>query len=128
MIEHLHRRDWQLRTLGWPPTSAEWVALVCLHSGVFTRSQFCAYFDAHRSTAGRFVSDLVGRRLAVEEELGLDRRIFPLRRYAGGARSRFYPRHRRLAGVRVSWMASPPLQGLQASPDSLRRPPRRPSG
>ena len=20
MIEHLHRRDWQLRTLGWPPT------------------------------------------------------------------------------------------------------------
>ena len=45
----------------------EWIALVCLHSGVFTWAQFCHYFgDAHRWKAGRFVQTLLDRKAAVE--------------------------------------------------------------
>ena len=45
------------------------IALVCLHSGVFTRSQFCHYFNTYRKHAYRFVKLLVERRAAVESEL-----------------------------------------------------------
>ena len=45
MIEHLRGRDRKLEPLGWTGQDAEWIALVCLHSGVFTRAQFCDYFD-----------------------------------------------------------------------------------
>ena len=45
MIEHLRGRDRKLEPLGWTGRDAEWIALVCLHSGVFTRAQFCHYFD-----------------------------------------------------------------------------------
>ena len=41
MIEHLRGRERKLEPLGWTGREAEWIALVCLHSGVFTRSQFC---------------------------------------------------------------------------------------
>ena len=69
MIEHLRGRDLALHSLGWTGREAEWIALVCLHSGVFTRAQFCHYFDsAHRWTAGRFVQSLLDRRVAVESE------------------------------------------------------------
>ena len=79
MIEHLHDREKALEPFGLKGREAEWVALVCLHSGVFTRSQFCFYFDgAFRNRAERFVRALVDRRLAVED----DRAIFP-----GGARA-----------------------------------------
>ena len=48
---------------------AEWIALVCLHSGVFTRAQFCQYFDtAGRVRAHRFVKTLLARKQAVETE------------------------------------------------------------
>ena len=40
-IEHLRGRDRKLEPLGWTGPDAEWIALVCLHSGVFTRAQFC---------------------------------------------------------------------------------------
>ena len=55
MIEHLKGREQALAALGWTGREAEWIALVCLHSGVFTRAQFCHYFDAdrnHRRFAG----------------------------------------------------------------------------
>ena len=69
MIEHLRGRDRKLEPLGWTGPDAEWIALVCLHSGIFTRAQFCHYFDdAHRWKAGRFVQTLVERRQAVEGE------------------------------------------------------------
>ena len=45
MIEHLRGRDRKLEPLGWTGPDAEWIALVCLHSGVFTRAQFCDYFE-----------------------------------------------------------------------------------
>ena len=69
MIEHLRGRDRNLEALGWTGQNAEWIALVCLHSGVFTRAQFCHYFDAQRITAARFVKTLTERRQAIETDL-----------------------------------------------------------
>ena len=66
MIEHLRGRDRKLEPLGWTGQDAEWIALVCLHSGVFTRAQFCHYFDTYRKHAYRFVKLLVERKTAVE--------------------------------------------------------------
>ena len=68
MIEHLRGRDRKLEALGWTGDDAEWIALVCLHSGVFTRAQFCHYFDARRNRALRFVQTLIDRKAAVEGE------------------------------------------------------------
>ena len=68
MIEHLRGRDRKLEPLGWTGQHAEWIALVCLHSGVFTRAQFCDYFDTESKRAHRFVKSLVERRAAVENE------------------------------------------------------------
>ena len=68
MIEHLRGRDRKLEPLGWTGPDAEWIALVCLHSGVFTRGQFCDYFSTDRKQALRFVKSLVQRRAAVENE------------------------------------------------------------
>ena len=68
MIEHLKGREDALAALGWTGREAEWIALVCLHSGVFTRAQFCHYFESHRSAARRIVRTLLERREAVEGE------------------------------------------------------------
>ena len=66
MIRHLREREKALEPFGWTREEAEWVALVCLHSGVFTRSQFQFHFRAHPSRAARFVRGLVDQRLAVD--------------------------------------------------------------
>ena len=68
MIEHLKGREQALASLGWTGREAEWIALVCLHSGVFTRAQFCHYFNTQRMTAFRFVKALIDRKEAVESE------------------------------------------------------------
>ena len=68
MIEHLQGRDRKLEPLGWTGPDAEWIALVCLHSGVFTRAQFCHYFDTDSKRAHRFVKALIERKAAVESE------------------------------------------------------------
>ena len=68
MIEHLRGREKALEPLGWTGPEAEWIALVCLHSGVFTRAQFCHYFETQRMTASRFVKTLINRKAAVENE------------------------------------------------------------
>ena len=69
-----------LAPLGWTGREAEWLALVALHSGVFTRSQCRAYFLAgdDRKRLSRFVRALIEKQLASEDE----RAIFP-----GGARA-----------------------------------------
>ena len=69
MIEHFRGRDRKLEQLGWTGDDAEWITLVCLHSGVFTRAQFCHYFNAKRMIALRFVKTLIERRVAVETDL-----------------------------------------------------------
>ena len=68
MIEHLRGRERKLEPLGWTGREAEWIALVCLHSGVFTRAQFCRYFNTYRKQAHRFVKVLMDRKAAVESE------------------------------------------------------------
>ena len=68
MIEHLRGREQALESLGWTGREAEWIALVCLHSGVFTRAQFCQYFDTDSKRAHRFVKSLVDRRAAHDGE------------------------------------------------------------
>ena len=68
MIEHLRGRDRKLEPLGWTGPDAEWIALVCLHSGVFTRGQFCDYFSTGRKQAERFVKSLIEHRAAVENK------------------------------------------------------------
>ena len=70
----------KLAPLGWTGREAEWLALVALHSGVFTRSQCGAFFLAgdDRKPAARFVHSLIEKKLASEDQ----RPIFP-----GGARA-----------------------------------------
>ena len=79
-VPTLEDRAGPLAALGWTGREAEWLALVALHSGVFTRSQCGTYFEAgdDRKPAGRFVRALVEKKLASEDE----RAIFP-----GGARA-----------------------------------------
>ncbi len=69
MIEHLRGREQALESLGWTGREAEWIALVCLHSGVFTRAQFCQYFDTDRKRALRLVKTLIERWQAVETDV-----------------------------------------------------------
>ena len=68
-VPTLQDRAAQLATFGWTDREAEWIALVALHNGAFTRSQWRHYFDdAHRETAGRFVRALIEKQLAIEDE------------------------------------------------------------
>ena len=69
MIEHLRGREKALESLGWTGREAEWIALVCLHSGVFARAQFCRYFNTYRKQAHRFVKALIEQRAAVETDV-----------------------------------------------------------
>ena len=78
-IPHVQDRAAALAALGWTGREADWIALVCLHSGVFTRAQWGYLFhDASRVGATRFVRTLLDRGVAVEDA----RPIFP-----GGARA-----------------------------------------
>lgn len=57
MIPHLNGREAALSAFGWTGRDAEWIALVCLHSGVFLRRQYLAFLGApQRWRAGRFVA------------------------------------------------------------------------
>ena len=78
-VPTLQDRARVLEPLGWSGRAAEWIALVALHTGVFTRSQWCHFFDhANREAARVFVRALIDKQLAIEDE----RAIFP-----GGARA-----------------------------------------
>ena len=65
-IPHLADRPEALEPLGWTGADAEWLALVCLHSGVFTRPQYRHRFDVGRMTVHRFVRSLVETGVAAE--------------------------------------------------------------
>ena len=78
-VPTLEDRAGQLADLGWTGREAEWIALVALHSGVFTRAQWCYFFgDTHREPARRFVRALIEKKAGAEDE----RAIFP-----GGGRA-----------------------------------------
>ena len=66
MIAHLRDRADALVRVGWTRREAEWLALVCLHSGVFLRSQYLAFIGRTNSAlANRFVRRC--RKHAVEQ-------------------------------------------------------------
>ncbi len=67
MIAHLDGRERALEAFGWTGAKAEWIALACLHSGVFTRAQCAAFLGAHPEQVRRVVHALIAQRLAVEE-------------------------------------------------------------
>ena len=72
-------RAGKIEALGWSAREAEWIALVALHSGVFTRSQWGAFFrETHAEPARRFVRALIEKKAGAEDE----RAMFP-----GGARA-----------------------------------------
>ena len=64
LIAHLQGREKRLETVGFTPRQAEWIALVCLHSGLFTRNQVEAFLRSSQPTASRFVRRLLDARLS----------------------------------------------------------------
>ena len=132
MIEHLRGREKALEQFGWRGREAEWIALVCLHSGVFTRAQFCFYFDARPNRPHRFVKALVDRGFAIEAESpifcggALACRIFSRNIYRVlGAED---IRHRKTASTEILWrrllsldyvLEHPGLRWLPTEPEKV---------
>ena len=79
-IPHLGERPAALEALGWTGRTADWIALVCLHSGAFTRRQCEAFLETeYRSVGQRFVEPLlVGERPAATEERWGDLNLGPV--------------------------------------------------
>ena len=68
-VPHLAGRDAALREFGFRPHEAAWLTLVCLHSGVFTRTQFTEHHRCHRKKTSRFLRALTERGFAREHPL-----------------------------------------------------------
>ena len=105
MIAHLQGREAALEPFGWTGRQAEWIALACLHSGVFIRAQWSRFLDAHPEQVRRGVHALIAQGAATEETVpgikGIGRvcRIFSRQIYrALGAED---IRHRRSASEAV---------------------------
>ena len=105
MIAHLAGRERALEPFGWTGRQAEWIALVCLHSGVFTRTQATRFLDTHHERARRLVHALIAQGAAAEETVpgvrGIGRvcRIFSRGLYR--ALGTEHIRHRRTASADV---------------------------
>ena len=61
---HLQGREKLLEPLGFTGRQAEWITLVCLHSGLFTRDQAGAFLRSPRGTARDFVRALLEARVS----------------------------------------------------------------
>ena len=61
---HLQGREKLLEPLGFTGLEAEWITLVCLHSGLFTSDQADAFLRLTRRTAQRFVQALLEARIS----------------------------------------------------------------
>ena len=68
-VPHLAGRDAALQELGYRDWQAAWLTLVCLHSGVFTRTQFIDHHRCRRDNATRFLQHLTERGVAREHPL-----------------------------------------------------------
>ena len=65
MIAHLKGREKLLEVVGFPRQQAEWITLVCLHSGLFTRDQLAFYLKgANRFYVRRCVKALLDCRVS----------------------------------------------------------------
>ncbi len=72
VILHLAGREAALKPLGWTGRDAAWLALACLHSGVFLRSQYMAYRGCTTKSAHRFVDRLLGAQAGHQHPLAPD--------------------------------------------------------
>ena len=68
-MPHLVHRTAELQNLGWSVADAEWLALVCLYSGVFTRHQYRGWHHRDKHAASRFVQRLTAAGVAREHSL-----------------------------------------------------------
>ena len=141
VIAHLRGREAALEPFGWTGRQAEWIALACLHSGVFIRAQWSRFLDAHPEQVRRGVHALIaqgrGHRRDRARHQGHRPRVQDLS--AGASTGRSEPRTSAIAGhgVRRRAHAPPALARLRdrasrvcpGSRPSPRRSPRsRPSG
>ncbi len=78
MIAHFAGREKALEPLGWTGPRAEWITLVCLHSGgIFTRAQCSEFLGWHPKTVDRSIRALIAQRVVTEDRVanvsGIDR-------------------------------------------------------
>ena len=69
MIVHLRGRENALELFGWTGRRAEWIALACLHGGVFTRAQWTRFLGCHTEKVRRAVHALIAQGVATEENV-----------------------------------------------------------
>ena len=69
MIAHLQGREQALEPFGWTGRRAKWIALACLHSGVFTRAQWTRFLGCHTEKVRRAVHALIAQGVAAEENV-----------------------------------------------------------
>ena len=106
MIAHLQGREQALEPFGWTGRRAKWIALACLHSGVFTRAQWTRFLGCHTEKVRRTVHALIAQGVAAEENVpgitGISRvcRIYGRGIYTGRTRA-----NRRVEGTgsQASW-------------------------
>ncbi len=68
MIAHLKGRERVLAPYGWTGRRAEWIALACLHGGIFTRRQWASFLGCHPEKVRRAVQALVRQGVAADEK------------------------------------------------------------
>ena len=68
LVAHLKGREKALGPFGWTGYRAEWMALACLHGGIFTRAQWTSFLGCHHEKVRRAVRALVVQGVAVEEK------------------------------------------------------------
>ncbi|MXY78602.1 MAG: hypothetical protein F4Y94_02655 [Chloroflexi bacterium] len=102
MVPHLQDRAASLAALGWTGRDAEWLALVCLHSGVFLRAQYLSFCgQTYQETVRRFLKRCGG--IAVEQPWnGSRKRLYRIAsRPVYRALDAEHVRHRRAASPTV---------------------------
>ena len=120
-IPRLADRTAAVQALGWSQADAEWLALVCLHSGVFTRHQYRGWYHRDKHAASRFVQRLTDAGVAREHPLP-DRRS-PERFCHVFGRSLYralgmeHAHERRLGSTALLWRRLLTLDCLLAYPD-----------
>ena len=67
MTVHLTGRAKALEPFGWTGRRAEWIALACLHGGIFTRLQWTSFMGCHPEKVRRAVLALLKQGVAAEE-------------------------------------------------------------
>ena len=118
---HLLGRAQPLADLGWRGRHAEWLTLVCLHSGVFVRAQFCHHYGCSRPSALRLLRRLTGDGIAAESPFPGTRTNQKLCHIHGKALYRALGlrdvRHRRHPSEAVLWRRILSLDAVIERPD-----------